>query len=120
MQQASETAPSTKVKGIVVKRGGTHTLVRAIELTQRILRIIEQNENITQRKLATKLKRVAAYNTLKFYLSDMQELLFIERSEVLDAATKHLTRGFMTRYKTTESGREFLRLISGSLSNFDQ
>jgi hypothetical protein len=120
VQHVTETAPSTKVKGTAVKGRATHTLVRAIELTQRILRIIEQNENITQGKLAAKLKSFATYNTLRFYLSDMQELLFIERSEVLDATTKHLTRGFLTRYKTTEAGQEFLRLISGSLSSPDQ
>ena len=95
----------------------THTLVRAIELTQRILSIIEQNENASQRMLTKKLKRVATYNTLKFYLFDMQALVFIERSEVSDAKTCHLKPGFVARYRITQSGREFLRLISGNLTN---
>ena len=101
----------------------SHAIHHALEVMCRILRAIEQNENISHRKLCGKVSKDVNHVTLSSHLKEMQELFLIERSEERaneNSPTRHLKPGFVAHYRITDFGREFLRLIWDRVLNSEE
>lgn len=101
----------------------SHVLQHVLEVMCQILRAIEQNENISHRKLCNKVSRDVSHVTLSSHLKEMQELFLVERSEEQvseKSPTRRLKPGFVVHYRITDFGRQFLRLVWERVSNAEE
>ena len=101
----------------------SHVLHHVLEVMCQILRAIEQNENISHRKLCKKVSKDVSHVTLSSHLKEMQELFLVERSEEQvseKSQTRRLKPGFVVHYRITDFGRQFLRLICDRLLNAEE
>jgi len=87
---------------------------KPISLLNEILTVIQENENITYRRIKGKVKNVSD-STLIRYLLEMQELSLVERTvEKLETGSKMggLKPGFISHYKITEAGLQLVGVMS--------
>lgn len=94
-------------------------LVQLFSLTQRILCVIDQNKEINSRQLYRK-SGVGRYETLERRLGEMQELSLIERRDegiAEGSQTRGLKPKYSTHYRITDSGRQWLQLLSEQIQD---
>ncbi|MHB8603527.1 MAG: hypothetical protein ACYC9R_12910 [Nitrosotalea sp.] len=92
-------------------------IIHSLYISSQIMKIIVNQDGITFNQISNKIILISV-RTLGIYLSQLVSLGFLQRIEEITqkkVITANLNRKFITHYRITARGREFLAMLKESL-----